>query len=109
VRKTDAGVCVADQKSERSRSDRFRQSLCAQVGRADVVCVVDNRGTTRLIASDREGKAERKDEPDEAEQRALQDSKRLAEMFRSVTNVPAEKEAEARRSEDDRGQDEHEL
>jgi hypothetical protein len=30
-------------------------------------------------------------------------------MFRSMTNVPAEKEAEARRSEDDSRQDEDEL
>jgi hypothetical protein len=83
--------------------------LRAQVGRADVICVVHNRGTTRFITSDSEREAERQDERDEPEQRTLQNSKRLAEMFRSMTKVAAEKDAEASRPEDDGQQDEHEL
>src|SRR6185436_3870110 len=71
LRETDTGVCVADEKPERSRSDRFWQGLCAQVGRADVICVVHNCRTTGLITSDREGEAERKDERYEPEQRTL--------------------------------------
>ena len=71
LREADARICVADQQSERSRPYWLRQSLCAQVRRADRIRVVDDRGTTGLVTSDCQGEAERQDEPDEPEQRAL--------------------------------------
>jgi hypothetical protein len=64
---------------------------------------------TRLVTSHSQGEAERQDEPDQPEQCTLEDSERLTEVFRPVTNVAAENETQAGRAEDDPEQDEREL
>ena len=85
------------------------QRLRAQVGRADRVGVVDDGGATRLVPADGQREAERQDEPDQPEQRALQHAERLAQMLEPVTEVAAEREADSRGAEDDREEDEREL
>ena len=67
---------------------RFVQRLRPQVGGADRVGVVDDGGAARLVPADRHCEAEREDEPDESEQRTLDDAERLAQRLAVMAQRP---------------------
>ena len=80
---------------------RLAQRLCAQVGGADRVGVVDDRGAPRVVPADGHREAEGEDEADEREQRRLDDAERLAQGVSVTTQRPPGPEPEDRRSEHD--------
>lgn len=62
-----------------------------------------------LVAGDRQRQAEGEKQPDDAEQCALQDPKRLSEVLREVPNAVAQEDPETRRTEDHRKEEEAQL
>ena len=62
----------------------------------------DDRVAARLVAADREGEAEREQQRDEAQQRALKDADRLSLGLCPVMEQPPRHEADERRAEQDR-------
>jgi hypothetical protein len=109
LRQSDARVRVAHEPLEGAGPNRLRQELRAQVRRADRVRLVYDGGATRLVPPDGEGEPEGEDEPDEPEQRCLEDAERLTKMMRPTPQALAEDEAKRRGAEDDGEEDETEL
>jgi hypothetical protein len=91
------------------RAGRLGQGLRPQIGRADCVCVVDDRGPPGVVATHGHREAEREDEPDETEERGLEDAERLAQGL-GVCPQPAPCDhAQQRRPEHDPEDDQPEL
>lgn len=106
VRKHDPRVGVVRQERERSTADRLGQRLRTQVGRADRVGLVYNGRTTRFVAPHGQCKSEGQDEPDDSQQRSLQDSEGLPKILLEVAQRPAEEETERGRPNDNREKEE---
>jgi hypothetical protein len=71
------------------------------VRRTDGVGLADDVRAAILVTGYRKRQAEGKKQPDDAEERSLQDSKRLLEALRKVTDATAKKNAETGGAEDD--------
>ena len=67
---------------QRGRAHRLAQRLGSEVGRADRIGVVDHRGTARLVARHRHRQREGEQQPDERQERGLDDAERLAQRLR---------------------------
>jgi hypothetical protein len=81
VGETDRRPRVANQQVERTAADRLRQRLGPKVRRPDRVRLGDDVRAAILVAGDGQGQAEREQEPDKAEERALQNPERLLEVI----------------------------
>ena len=108
-READCAARVADEQIQRAAADRLRQSLGAQVCRADGVGLADDVRASILVAGDGQRQAESEKQPDNAEQRSLQDPKRLSEALRKVPNAVAQENPETRRAEDNGKEKEAQL
>ena len=72
---------------------RLGDGLCAEIGRADRVSVRHDVCPAVLIAPDRERQSERENEPDDAEQRRLDGTDRLAVGLRVSPQGAADEHA----------------
>ena len=102
-------ACSRTEQVERAAADRLRQSLGPQVCRPDRVRLADDVRAAILVAGDRQRQTESEQQPDNAEQRRLQDPEGLFEALRKVPNAVAEEDPEPRRAEDYRKEEEPQL
>jgi hypothetical protein len=109
VREADGAPRVADQQVERAAADWLRQSLGTQVRRADRVSLADDIRAAILVAGNRQRQTKGEKQPDNAEQRALQNPERLSETLREVPNAVAEENPEPRRGEEHAEEQEAQL
>jgi hypothetical protein len=89
----DREVVVPPQERERPAALGLGDRLRAEVRRADRVRVVHDVGPPVLVAADGQRQPEGEDQPDHAEQRALQGSHRLAVVV-DVAEQAADDDAE---------------
>jgi hypothetical protein len=100
---------VAAQQIERWAASRLRDELRAQIRRPDRVRFGHRRGAAAFVAPHGEREAEGEDQPDDPEERALEDPERLAQRGRVLAQVPAAHVAGQGRGGDHREDDQRQL
>jgi len=91
---------VAHQQGQGAAADRLGKGLGPQVCRLDRAGFGDDVRAAILVARDRQRKTESEEQPDNAQQRGLQDPEWLFEALRKVPDAAAQENPEARRAED---------
>src|SRR4051794_24493611 len=88
---------------------RFGEELRPQVRRPDRVRVGDDRRPSIFVSTDSKGKAEREDQPDNTEERCLQDAERLSQRLVVLSQAATEQHTSGRHACDHRKDDHGEL
>ena len=96
LRDLDREVGVHREQSKRPAAGGLGDQLRAQVARPDRVGLGDCGRATILVTAHGEREAERENQADNAEQRSLQHTERLAQHLLVLAKVPPESKAERR-------------